>query len=89
MKKLYIYMPCWGGAYASRDLKKGDVLSNNDFYLAVPLQKGQLSCRENLILTSGIVNRDIAKDFPIMLESVDSHYKETLNFKHLVYKRGL
>jgi hypothetical protein len=29
-----------------RDLPVGHVLSDDDVYLAVPLQKGQISCRE-------------------------------------------
>ena len=34
------------GVYAKRDLPKGKVLSFDDVYFAIPVQKGQLSCRE-------------------------------------------
>src|SRR4051812_16905792 len=34
------------GVYARRDLKQGQALKDGDVYLAVPLQKGQISCRE-------------------------------------------
>ena len=34
------------GVYAMRDLPVGHILTDDDFYLAVPLQKEQLSCRE-------------------------------------------
>ena len=47
------------GVYAKRDLPEGYVLTHEkieeDVYLAVPLQKGQISCRE---LMSG---RDAAR----------------------------
>jgi len=36
------------GLYASTDLVEGQVLSEENFYLAIPLQKGQLSTREFL-----------------------------------------
>ena len=36
------------GVYARRDLPAGHVLTPDDYYLAIPLQKGQLSCRELL-----------------------------------------
>ena len=34
------------GVYATRDLEEGHSLTDKDVYLAVPLQKGQISCRE-------------------------------------------
>ena len=34
------------GVYAARDLPAGHALSDEDVYLAIPLQKGQISCRE-------------------------------------------
>ena len=34
------------GVYARRDLPEGHVLTEDDVYLAIPLQKGQISCRE-------------------------------------------
>ncbi len=34
------------GVYAKRDLPAGHKLTDDDVYLAVPLQKGQISCRE-------------------------------------------
>ncbi len=36
------------GYYARRDLPAGSELLEGDFYLAVPLQQGQLSCRERI-----------------------------------------
>ncbi len=34
------------GVYAARDLPEGHALGDDDVYLAIPLQRGQLSCRE-------------------------------------------
>jgi sialic acid synthase SpsE len=34
------------GVYAKRDLPAGHILSDDDFYLAIPLQKGQISSHE-------------------------------------------
>jgi len=37
------------GVYAKRDLKAGQLLSEYDIYLAIPLQKGQISTRELML----------------------------------------
>ena len=34
------------GVYARQDLPEGHVISDEDVYLAIPLLKGQVSCRE-------------------------------------------
>ena len=34
------------GVYVREDLPEGHSLRDEDVYLAIPLQKGQLSCRE-------------------------------------------
>ena len=34
------------GVYAKRDLPEGHILTDEDVYLAIPLQQGQISCRE-------------------------------------------
>ena len=67
------------GVYAKQDLKSGQTLTPDDYYLAIPLQKGQLSCRE--LLNDQILAQDVAKDAPLMVNSVDSLYNrdETLN----------
>ena len=33
------------GVYANKDLKKGEKLTDDDYFMAIPLRKGQLSCR--------------------------------------------
>ena len=37
------------GVYTKRDLKEGEIMKRHDIYLAIPLQKGQLSCRELML----------------------------------------
>ena len=61
------------GVYAARDLPAGQALRDEDVYLAIPLQKGQISCRE---LMRGEV-RDAARcaaHEPIRIEDIDSPY---------------
>lgn len=75
------------GVYASRDLPKGHALSDEDVYLAIPLQKGQLSCRE--LMRGEILLTDISKDEAILIDRVDSPYAENNGLKALIYRRGL
>lgn len=72
------------GAYAKRDLPAGHTIEPDDLYLAVPLQKGQLSCRE--LMASEVLTQDIAKDAPVM---VDALYGVSPSLQEKVYERGL
>src|SRR5947207_1781564 len=64
------------GVYAKRDLPEGYVLTHErifeDTYLAIPLQKGQLSCRE--LISGEMLLRPVAKDQPILIDAIDSPY---------------
>jgi sialic acid synthase SpsE len=75
------------GVYARRDLKKGQPLRDDDVYLAIPLQKGQISCRE--IMSGQLLLADVAKDKPVMIDQVDSPYAYDEELKHNIYERGI
>ena len=75
------------GVYARRDLPKGHALSDADLYLAIPLQKGQLSCRE--LMRGEVLLHDIAADGAIMIDAIDSPYARNEDLKKTIYARGL
>jgi N-acetylneuraminate synthase len=75
------------GVYAKRDLKQGQAVKDEDLYLAVPLQKGQLSCRE--VMRGQLLLQDIPKDQPVMIEQIDSPYAYDEELKELIYGRGI
>jgi len=75
------------GVYASRDLPEGHVLSDEDVYLAIPLQKGQISCRE--LMRGEVLLKRIEKDAPIRIDDIDSPYAYIPSLKKLIYGRGL
>ena len=75
------------GVYARRDLPAGHVLTPDDYYLAIPLQKGQLSCRE--LLNDLTLSQSCAQDAPLMVDLVDSLYSRDAGLRGMIYRRGL
>jgi N-acetylneuraminate synthase len=79
------------GVYAKRNLPKGYVIKheniNDDVYLAVPLQKGQISCRE--LMSGEVLLHDIEKDEALMIDNIDSPYSHNETLKQIIYDRGL
>ena len=75
------------GVYARWDLPKGHHLSDEDVYLAIPLQKGQISCRE--LMRGEVLLTDIKKDEPIKISQIDSPYAHDDALKALIEDRGL
>jgi N-acetylneuraminate synthase len=75
------------GVYAKRDLAKGSTLAGDDYYLAVPLQKGQISCRE--LMHGEVLLADLKADQPIKIDAIDSPYASNESLKALIYRRGL
>jgi N-acetylneuraminate synthase len=79
------------GVYVKRNLPAGYQFHHGsadlDFYLAIPLQKGQLSCRE--IMNGQRVLRELKAEAPMMIDDLDSPYATNATLRELIYKRGL
>lgn len=79
------------GAYAKRDLEPGYVLTKDsfarDFYLSIPLRKGQLSCRE--VLDGERLIQPIKADQALTIDHIDGPYNENTALKNLILNRGL
>ena len=75
------------GVYARHDLPAGHALCDSDVYLAIPLQKGQISCRE--LMHGEVLLKPVNADQPIMIDVIDSPYASSDVLKSLIYRRGL
>ena len=75
------------GVYARHDLPEGKTLAPDDYYLAVPLQKGQLSCRE--LMNGERLQRAVSMHEPMMIDDIDSPYASDASLREFIYERGL
>jgi len=75
------------GVYAAADLPEGHSITDADVYLAIPLQRGQISCRE--LMRGEILLKSIKKDEPLKIDDIDSPYAHVPSLKQLIYNRGL
>lgn len=75
------------GVYAKCDLSVGHILTPDDYYLAIPLQRGQLSCRE--LLNDQVLAKNIEADAPLMVDSVESLYNHDDGLRQQLLSRGL
>jgi N-acetylneuraminate synthase len=75
------------GVYAKHDLAAGHVLTPDDYYLAIPLQRGQLSCRE--LLNDQVLAKKIKADAPLTTDSVQSLYNRDKGLQKKLASRGL
>jgi N-acetylneuraminate synthase len=75
------------GVYAKRDLPAGKVLTDEDLYLAIPLQKGQLSCRE--LMRGEVLRGGVSQDGAVMFGNIDSPYGEDSTLRKMIEQRGI
>lgn len=79
------------GAYARRPLEPGYIIHkenfDKDFYLAIPLRKGQLSCRE--IMNGEKLIKPLAAHDSLTIEHIDGPYNENPGLKSLILNRGM
>jgi N-acetylneuraminate synthase len=75
------------GVYAVKDLSAGHALQDDDVYLAIPLQRGQISCRE--LMRGELLLRDVKADEPIHIDAIDSPYAHNDELKQTILERGL
>jgi sialic acid synthase SpsE len=78
------------GAYAKKDIEPGYELNvdnfSKDFYLAVPLLKGQLSCRE--VMNGEKLTKSIKANEPLTIDHIDGPYAQNQSLKKLILNRG-
>jgi sialic acid synthase SpsE len=75
------------GIYAKRDLPKGHKILESDLFLAIPLLKGQISCKE--LMSGEVLLKQINKDRPIFIDDIDSPYAYNEELKGYIYQRGI
>lgn len=74
------------GAYAKRDLPAGHVLTDDDIQLAIPLRKGQISCRE--FVQGEVLLAPVKKGQPVRIDMVDAPYAASHELRNAIYNRG-
>ena len=75
------------GVYAKRDLPAGHPLTEQDYYLAIPLQKGQLSSRE--LISGDVLVAPVSADEPITIEMFDNPYARPGVLHEMITRRGV
>ena len=75
------------GVYAKRDLPEGHILTDEDVYLAIPLQRGQISCRE--LMRGELLLKPVRQHEAVPIDAIDSPYASIPSLRNLIYSRGL
>jgi N-acetylneuraminate synthase len=75
------------GVYAKRDLPVGQALTEDDYFLAIPLLKGQLSCRE--LFRGEPLAQPVLKNQPLNIEHLDNPYSRNAHLGDPIRQRGI
>jgi N-acetylneuraminate synthase len=75
------------GVYAKEDLPEGHQLTDRDVYLAIPLHKGQLSCRE--LMNGELLLNPVKADQAIRIDDIESPYSQIPSLRKTIYARGI
>ena len=75
------------GVYARHPLQAGQKLTPDDIYLAIPLLKGQLSCRE--LMHGEVLTQDCVPHQAVMIGMIDGPHARNKGLRDLIYRRGL
>jgi len=79
------------GVYAKNKIKSGTVINKENFdelfYLAVPLRKGQFSCRE--VFNGETLLKDLEPDTALTVNDVNGDYSENHKLRQNILERGL
>jgi N-acetylneuraminate synthase len=63
------------------------VLRPDDLYLAIPLQKGQLSCREWFVDLK--LGQAVRADAPLRLDDLADPYSHSADLQEVIRNRGI
>ena len=78
------------GVYARRPLPAGYAFDSatfaSDCYLAIPLQRGQLSCRE--VINGERLTRALEADAQLTIDDVDGPYSRNPGLRRTILERG-
>jgi N-acetylneuraminate synthase len=79
------------GVYVKKKLDRGYIFKHEnfekDFYMAIPLRKGQLSVRE--VLNGETLIRDLEADQPLMIDDIEGPFTQDSLSKNIIKNRGL
>ena len=79
------------GIYAKKNIEAGTIINSQNFddlfYLAIPLQKGQLSCRE--IINDIKIIKDLKNFEPLMVSNISGPYNDNPSLKEMIKRRGM
>jgi N-acetylneuraminate synthase len=75
------------GVYAKHPLQAGQKLTPDDIYLAIPLLRGQLSCRE--FMHGEVLTQNCGPDQAVLIDMIDGPHARNKGLRDLIHNRGL